>query len=1013
MAVSEKILLFKVASEINIGKDAIVEFLQEKGFNVENKPKTLLTGEMVDSVFEHFKKEKKAAEIQREKFQKIRVVKKPDTDETTKSEPEPAKRTSDISHIDLHKTAEPESAVKTEKASPKIGLKILEKITLPSDKPTKREVTKLSIHKKEEKIETEAPKPVKVVEQPVAEVQKPAAKPEATQAPRTDRRRPEAKDNFKPRRDFPPKREDAGKGKPFQQKFDPKRKGPGFEDNRKPFRRPGDKTQEEIASKSEYKEKVIAEISKPPVIIGPDQISPKAIGKEKKKRRKTKKVAEVEIDQSETPKFKGLKILGKIELTKDADKKVKKIVKKPGEEEEDSEAKAKILKKKPKTKREIEAAKEKLLGDRKKKRKFSIRDLITDEEVDKAIKQTIADMGEASNIQTRSKMRQKKRVEREEKEQKRLEEEEIESQILKLTEFVTTADLAKMMNLTPQDVIVKCMQLGLMVSINQRLDKDAITIIADDYGYSVEFIDDKALHAIEVEETEEEDDNLQPRFPIVTIMGHVDHGKTSLLDHIRKSNIIAGEAGGITQHIGAYRVALPNNKFITFIDTPGHEAFTAMRARGAQITDIVILVIAADDSVMPQTIEAISHAQAANVPIIVAINKIDKPDANPDRIKQQLTDHNILVEEWGGKFQCVEISAKKGLNIESLLEKVLLEAEILDLRANPDRLAKATVVEAHMDKGMGSVATIIVQKGTLKIGDTFVCGMHFGKVRAMFDERSNKLNEALPSMPVRITGFDGLPDSGDILHSAENENIAKDIAYKRQQLRREQDYRHTKHVTLDDISKQISLGSIKDLNLIIKGDVGGTVEALSDSLLKLSNDEVRVNILHKGVGAITESDVMLAVASGTVIIGFQVNATGQAKKLAEKEAVDIRYYNIIYDCINEIKLALEGLLTPELKEDVIATIEVRKVFKISKLGTIAGCYVQNGKIKRNDKVRLVRDGLPIYTGTIDSLKRNKDDVKEVDAGYECGISLVNYNDIETGDIVEGYRITETKRTLNF
>ncbi len=620
-------------------------------------------------------------------------------------------------------------------------------------------------------------------------------------------------------------------------------------------------------------------------------------------------------------------------------------------------------------------------------------------------------MGEVSAMSNRMKVKQKKKAVREEKEQIRMEEEAKEAKILNITEFVTTSELAKMIGVNASEIIMKCMGLGLMVSINQRLDKDTITIIADDYGLEVVFIDEKALQAID-EIEEDDEDNLQPRSPIVTIMGHVDHGKTSLLDYIRNANVVAGEAGGITQHIGAYRVKLKNGKFITFLDTPGHEAFTAMRARGAQVTDIVILVVASDDSVMPQTIEAISHALAANVKIIVAINKVDKPDAQPDRIRQQLADHSILVEEWGGKYQCAEISAKKGINIDGLLDKVLLEAEMLELKANPDRAARATVIEANMTKGLGPVCTVIVQKGTLRVGDPFVVGHQYGKVRAMMDERGNKMVEAAPSIPTRVMGLNGLPEAGDILTATDNDVDARNIATERQQLRRQQDFKRNKHVTLDDISKQIHDGEVKDLSLIIKCDVGGSVEALSDSLQKLSTGEVRVNIIHKGVGTISESDVMLAAASGAIIVGFQVSPTAHARKVAENESVDIRQYNIIYDCIDEIKRALEGLLTPELKEDVIAVIEVRKIFKISRLGVIAGCQVMNGKIHRNDKVRLLRDGLPIFTGHIDSLKRNKDDVREVDSGYECGISLDGYNDIEVGDVIEGFKVLEIKRTLD-
>ena len=492
-------------------------------------------------------------------------------------------------------------------------------------------------------------------------------------------------------------------------------------------------------------------------------------------------------------------------------------------------------------------------------------------------------------------------------------------------------------------------------------------------------------------------------------MGHVDHGKTSLLDYIRRANVVAGEAGGITQHIGAYKVETESGRQIAFLDTPGHEAFTAMRARGAQVTDIVVLVVAADDSVMPQTIEAISHAQAANVPLIVAINKIDKPDANPDRIKQQLSNHGILVEDWGGKYQAVELSAKSGLNVDQLLEKILLEADLLELKANPDRRARGTIIEAHVDKGRGNVATVMVQKGTLKVGDTYVAGMYAGRVRAMYDERGNRVESAGPSTPVQVTGFDGLPEAGDTFVVAANDIEAREIANQRQQLRREQQFRQVRHITLDEISQQIQLGGVKELRLIVKADVSGSAEALTDSLQKLSRDEVKVTILHRGVGAINEGDVMLAAASDAVIVGFHVAPTAAARKIADNESVDVRLYSIIYDCINEIQMALEGLLSPEIKEETTATVEVRQTFEVSRLGTIAGCYVLSGKISRNDKIRILRNGFQIFKGTIHNLKRMKDDVREVDTGYECGITINGFNDFEIGDIIEGYKVVEIKR----
>jgi translation initiation factor IF-2 len=559
------------------------------------------------------------------------------------------------------------------------------------------------------------------------------------------------------------------------------------------------------------------------------------------------------------------------------------------------------------------------------------------------------------------------------------------------------------------DVISKCIELGLMVSINQRLDVETITLVADEFGFEVEF--QKEYTSEILEDIVDPPETLKFRSPVVTIMGHVDHGKTSLLDYIRRTNVVAGESGGITQHIGAYRVDVGNGKTITFLDTPGHEAFTAMRARGAQLTDIVVLIVAADDAVMPQTIEAINHAQAARVPIVIAINKIDKPGANIEKIKQQLADRNILVESWGGKYQCVEISAKTGLNVDNLLEVILLESELLDLKANPDRIARGVVIESELDKGRGIQCTILVQKGTLRIGDPFVAGIYFGKVRAMFDERLNKVIEAPPSTPVQVLGFEGSPQAGDTFVVVESERASREISIKRQQLRREQDQKQVHHITLDEIAQQISMGGVKELPLIVKGDVDGSVEALSDSLMKLSNEEVIIRVIHKGVGGISENDVLLAAASNAIIIGFHVRPNVNARKLAESQNVDIRLYAVIYNAISEVKSALEGLLSPVLSEEVVATVEIRDTFKVPKLGTIAGCYVQDGKITRNSKIRLIRDGIVVHEGEIGSLKRFKDDVREVDAGYECGLNLANFNDIKVGDIIEAFKIIETKKKL--
>lgn len=644
---------------------------------------------------------------------------------------------------------------------------------------------------------------------------------------------------------------------------------------------------------------------------------------------------------------------------------------------------------------------------KKKKKKLRYRE-IDQEEVDEAVRRTLQEI-EEHPVAQRAALKKKKKKERMEEEERILQELEREKSKIRATEFVTVNELANLMAVNVADVIKKCIELGLMVSINQRLDKDTITLVADEFGYEVEFQSGLALEDLET--VEDPPESLRPRAPVVTIMGHVDHGKTSLLDYIRRANVVAGEAGGITQHIGAYEVTLDSGRQITFLDTPGHEAFTAMRARGAQVTDIVVLVVAADDSVMPQTIEAISHAQAAGVPIIGAINKIDKPEANPDRIKQQLADRGILVEEWGGKHQSVNISARTGKNVEQLLETILLEAEILDLKANPSRLAQGVVVEAQLDKGKGIISTLLVQKGTLRVGDPFVAGNFSGQVRAMFDERGQRVEAAKPSTPVQVLGFDGIPQAGDAFIVVDSTKVAREISIRRQQLKREQDFRQIRVVSLDNISEQIQEGQIKELNVIVKGDVDGSVGALADSLMKISNSEVRVRVIHKAVGGISESDVLLAAASKAVIIGFNVRPNLNARQLAEREKVDIRTYNIIYEAIDNVKKALEGLLAPEHKEEITATVEIRETFKVPKFGTIAGCHVQQGKIARNNKVRLIRDGIITYDGTISSLKRFKDDVREVEQGFECGLGLENFNDIKVGDIIEAYRIVELKRTL--
>ncbi len=978
MSAQQGTRLFKLASQLNIGKDAIVEFLLTKGITIENKPTASLSEEMVSLVMGKFEKEQKAVEKQREKLEKHNIVRH----EAVAVEHEP------VAPVSVAAVVEP--AVKPPVSSPEIPPAPIP----PVNEPIAKEIVSEPIVVEEKQpVVVAAPKqePVPV---PVQEV----------------------------KIELPKKIEPVA--------------APVIIEKEVPVEVPKP-IEEPVAIVTSEPVEVVEDVVTPSEPVAEAEQTDEQSGDAHHKR-KRKKFVQVEYEAGVKPQLRGLTIVGKLDLTpppspirttvsskvqstEPGAKKVNTNVFRTKAYEEEESARAN---KKPIKPREPAAAttgvggaakpkgpvKEIKVIDKKKKRKKSIREAITEEEIARAIRETRQGMEETSAVSSRNKLRQRKKLEREEKELQRMEDIERESTILRITEFLTTGELANLMGVNSADIIMKCMKLGLMVSINQRLDKDTITLIADDYGYQIEFLDE--VDAQVMEDDEDDEETLVPRPPIVTIMGHVDHGKTSLLDFIRNANVVAGEAGGITQHIGAYHVDLPNGKSISFLDTPGHEAFTAMRARGAKVTDIVVLVVAADDSVMPQTIEAISHAQAANVPIVVAINKIDRAEANPDRIKQQLADRNVLVEDWGGKYQSAAVSARSGLNVDVLLEKIILEAEILDLKANPNRNARGTVVEAHLDKGKGVLSTVIVQKGTLRVGDPFVAGMFAGRVRALYDERGNRVEQALPSVPVQVAGFDGLPQAGDIFTVRNSESEARDVAQQRQMLKREQQFKQVRHITLDDISRDISAGGARELRLIIKGDVGGSVEALCDSLLKLSSNEAKVSILHKGVGTISESDVMLAAASNAVIIGFNISPSGAARKAAENEGVDIRIYNIIYDCINEIHLALEGLLQPDIKEEITATVEVRQVFKISRVGVIAGCYVQHGKITRNDKVRLLREGLPIFKGSLHSLKRIKDDVREVDAGYECGVALAGFNDIEEGDIIESYKLTEIKRKLS-
>ena len=650
--------------------------------------------------------------------------------------------------------------------------------------------------------------------------------------------------------------------------------------------------------------------------------------------------------------------------------------------------------------------------DRKSRLKKPVKAEVSDEDVQKQIKETLARLTSKNNKNNKgAKYRRDKREAASKREHELAAQEEQESKVLKLTEFVTANDLANMMDVPVTEVIGTCMSIGIMVSINQRLDAETINIVAEEFGFQTEYVSADVVEAINAEEEEDDEDDLVARPPIVTVMGHVDHGKTSLLDNIRNANVIAGEAGGITQHIGAYNVKLPNGRRITFLDTPGHEAFTAMRARGAKVTDIAIIIVAADDSVMPQTVEAINHASAAGVPIVFAINKIDKPHATPDKIKEELANMNYLVEDWGGKYQSQEISAKKGIGVEELLEKVLLEADLLDLKANPKKRAVGSIIESSLDKGRGYVSTVLVENGTLKMGDVVLAGTHHGRIKAMFNERNQRVQQAGPSEPVLILGLNGAPQAGDTFNVLETEQEAREIANRREQLQRELGLRTQKMLTLDDIGRRIAVGNFQELNVIVKGDVDGSVEALSDSLIRLSTEEIQVNVIHKAVGQISESDVVLAAASNAIIIGFQVRPSQAARKNAEKEGVEIRLYSIIYDAIEEVKSAMEGMLSPEIKEETTAYVEVLQTFKISKVGTVAGCMVNEGKIKRTNKIRLIRDGIVIYSGELGSLKRFKDDAKEVVAGQDCGLNITNFNDIQVGDMIEAYEETEIKKTL--
>lgn len=999
----EAIRLSKAAKEFNVGISTIVEFLHKKGHQIPSDPNHKITGDMYDLVVKEYSVERKFKnESQKLDLNKLRQ--KREAISVGESADEDGEQDEVLIHDVSSSSARPVSSP-VHQEEPPIAVKVVGKIDLnpkpqPKTQPkqdTQPEVKvpeKLAPEKKlvitEEPQKHETHKHVEkepVMPEPVAEIPKKETETieKAVVVDEKEKSEPE-----------------------------PSVKVVGKIDltllNQKT--RPDKKTKEQKEDERRERKKDRTETT---VVSNDDTSNQKAVG-DVSSQESAGAQPDNSLYRSKVEKLSGPTIVGKIDLTihdrkpvasSDDDKKKKKKRRKrirkdrveiaaPGTPQA-PKAEGDDKSKKPQPKQKVATIK-----------KRPLKAEVNEEDVQKQIKDTLARLTSKGKSKG-SKYRREKRDFNTQRQAEESERQEAQKNILKVTEFVSVNELASMMNVSVNDVISVCMNLGLFVSINQRLDAETMALVAEEFNYKMEFVSADVLSTIKEEEDKPED--LLPRSPIVTVMGHVDHGKTSLLDYIRHANVIAGEAGGITQHIGAYSVQLPDDRIITFLDTPGHEAFTAMRARGAKITDVAIIVVAADDSVMPQTIEAINHASAANVPIVFAINKIDKPGANPEKIKEALSNLNYLVEDWGGKYQSQEISAKKGVNIELLLEKVLLEAELLNLHANPNRDAYGTVVESSLDKGRGYTATVLVQNGTLKIGDIVLAGCQFGHVKAMYNERGQKITEAGPSTPVQILGLDGAPQAGDRFNVMESDREAKEIATKRLQLQREQGMRTQKHITLDEIGRRIAIGNFQELNIIVKGDVDGSVEALSDSLIKLSNPEIQLNVIHKAVGQISESDILLAAASNAIIIGFQVRPSLSARKLAEKEQIDIRLYSIIYDAINELKDAMEGMLSPEVKEEINATLEIREVFKITKVGTIAGCMVKEGKIKRTSKVRIIRDGIVVYTGNLGSLKRFKDDVKEVVTGLECGLNIENFNDIKAGDMIEAFSETEIKRLL--
>jgi len=969
MAEVKTMRLNKVLREFNISLDRAVEFLSSKGYEVESRPTTKITGDEYQILFDEFQtdKSKKVAskevgEEKRKEKEEIRLAYEKEHEEKLKRE-----------------------SAKVIKAEVKLdGPKTLGKIDLDTNKPVKEKVTEV----KETPVTSKTSEEKPVHETPVKEEVKTPVKEEA-KTPKVE----EVKASVKEKVKIPSETEAPSKEKPVQET-------PTKETSKKDTLAKETPIKEIPAKKAPEKEFPAKVTIKTPV---------KGVPKVKKEQKKAAvKEEEIKVPEKVETKYKkldGPKMTGqKIDLSqfKKPEKKKKEVKVDPNKEKR---SKRRRISKGPAKGGARGGAQQ----NRGRKRTNVPKEEPSEADVQKQVRETLEKLQGKSSKGKGAKYRKEKRDTHRQKTEDDLALQDAEGKLLKVTEFVTVSEVATMMDVSVTQIISACMSLGMMVTMNQRLDAETISIVADEFDYEVEFINADIEESIQEEEDSPED--LKPRAPIVTVMGHVDHGKTSLLDFIRKENVIAGEAGGITQHIGAYNVQLEDGQNITFLDTPGHEAFTAMRARGAQVTDLAIIVIAADDDIMPQTKEAISHAQAAGVPIIFAINKIDRPAANPEKIKEALAQMNLLVEDWGGKIQSHDISAKTGAGINELLEKVLLEAELLELKSNPDKLANGSVVEAFLDKGRGYVSTILVQGGTLKVGDYMLAGQHSGKVKVMHDERGNKVKEAGPAMPVSILGLDGAPQAGDKFNVFADEREAKAIASKRTQLQREQSVRTQRHITLDEIGRRIALGDFKELNIILKGDVDGSVEALTDSFLKLSTDEIQINIIHKGVGAITESDVLLASASDAIIIGFNVRPMGKARQIADKEEIDIRMYSIIYAAINDLKDAMEGMLSPEMKEEISGTAEIRETFKISKVGTIAGCMVLSGKIIKASGIRLIREGVVIYTGELSSLKRFKDDAKEVAKGYDCGMQVKNYNDIKEGDIIESFSEVAVKKKL--